>query len=329
MSGQALILAILAICLIVSFILSGMEAGVFALSRLRIRQQLRAGNSSARLLQGYLDNSENFLWTILVGNTVSNLLIFAWLVTALHDIFRGRIAWFILVYTLAVFLFYAFFDLLPKILFRTYPNRLCLLMAAPFRVVHFLLRPFVALVESTSNAILQWWGGKTFTGKLFGSRDELKQVMQETAQGLTSDERVMIGRVLELQSMTVENAMTSLDKVIGVDAEAPASTALEVGRASHHTRMPVWEVQGGARRVTGLIDLDDLLFGSSTLENKKVREFLHPATFSPGDLRLELGLRRMQRSGERLAVVLGRDQREMGIISLQDMLKVIFGEVNL
>jgi CBS domain containing-hemolysin-like protein len=47
------------------------------------------------------------------------------------------------------------------------------------------------------------------------------------------------------------------------------------------------------------------------------------------DLRLEVALRRMQRSGQRLAVVLGRDQREIGIVSLQDILKLIFGEVSL
>ena len=62
-------------CLVLSFVLSGMEAGVFALSRLRIRQQMRAGKSSARVLHGFLENPENFLWTIFVGNTVANFFI--------------------------------------------------------------------------------------------------------------------------------------------------------------------------------------------------------------------------------------------------------------
>jgi len=71
-------------CLAVSFVLSGMEAGVFALSRLRIRQQMRAGKASAKVLHDYLENPENFLWTILVGNTVANFLILGWLVVKLH-----------------------------------------------------------------------------------------------------------------------------------------------------------------------------------------------------------------------------------------------------
>src|SRR5215472_3691476 len=108
-------------CLALSFFLSGMEAGVFALSRLRIRQQARAGTRSAKLLHEYLEHTENFLWTILVGNTVANALILGWLVMVLHQTLHGRVGLFVLVYALAVFLFYIFFDFLPKMLFRLFP----------------------------------------------------------------------------------------------------------------------------------------------------------------------------------------------------------------
>jgi hypothetical protein len=148
-------------CLALSFLLSGMEAGVFALSRLRVRQQMRAGRASAKVLHDFLERPESFLWTILVGNTVVNFVCFGWTVAVLH----GRFGWSFLsasVFVVAVFLFYALFDLLPKMLFRTYPNRLCLLSAQPFRVVHLVLRPLVALVEGVSGTLLRWTGGKVF-----------------------------------------------------------------------------------------------------------------------------------------------------------------------
>src|SRR3954465_2321695 len=96
-------------CLAVSFVLSGMEAGVFALSRLRIRQQMRAGRRSAKVLHKYLEHPENFLWTILVGNTVANFLILGWLVAVLHQSLRSQRAWLVIVYAVVVFLFYTFF----------------------------------------------------------------------------------------------------------------------------------------------------------------------------------------------------------------------------
>jgi putative hemolysin len=60
------------LCLLLSFLLSGMEAGVFALNRLRVRRLARAGKPSAKLLQRFLEKPEKFLWTILVGNTLAN-----------------------------------------------------------------------------------------------------------------------------------------------------------------------------------------------------------------------------------------------------------------
>ena len=138
---------VFAACLGPSFLLSGMEAGVFALNRLRVRRLARAGRPSAKLLHGFLENPENFLWTILVGNTLANFLILGWMVVKLHEWFLGQRAWIIIVFAVVVFLFYALFDLLPKMLFRAYPNQLCLSAANLFRPVHFVLSPLVSMVE--------------------------------------------------------------------------------------------------------------------------------------------------------------------------------------
>jgi CBS domain containing-hemolysin-like protein len=119
---------------------------------------MRAGQPSAKVLHDYLENPENFLWTILVGNTVANFLILGWLVAKLHETLGDYRAWFVVVFSAAVFLFYTFFDLLPKMLFRMYPNRLCVLLARPFKFIHLALRPLVALVETFSSALLRWRG---------------------------------------------------------------------------------------------------------------------------------------------------------------------------
>src|SRR5207302_9820640 len=96
---SALIWLLFAACLAVSFLLSGMEAGVFALSRLRVRQQMRAGRGSAKVLHDFLENPENFLWTILVGNTVANFLILGWLIQLLFQSLRHHRSWFVLTFS--------------------------------------------------------------------------------------------------------------------------------------------------------------------------------------------------------------------------------------
>jgi CBS domain containing-hemolysin-like protein len=290
---------------------------------------MRAGRRSARVLHDFLEAPENFLWTILVGNTMANFVILGLVILVLHEVLSGRYLWFLACYLVFVFLFYGFFDLLPKMLFRTYPNRLCVLLARPFRGLHLALWPFVALVEWASGLVLRWRGGKVFTGHLFGNREELRLVMQESAQDLTTEERAMINRVLDLQSLTVRQAMKPLTQAVGVATTTPISEALTLCRDRKFTRLPVWETRDGHRRVIGLISLKLMLYQSELPPAKPVGDYVRPALFLEEDLRLEVALRRMQRSGQRLAIVLGRERNEIGLLSLQDVLKVIFGEVSL
>jgi len=316
-------------CLVLSFVLSGMEAGVFALSRLRIRQQMRAGRRSAEVLHNYLEHPENFLWTILVGNTVANFIILGWLIAILHQELQAHLLWFVIIFSVAVFLFYAFFDLLPKMLFRSFPNRLCLMLARPFGIVHFALRPLVAVVEWFSGMLLRWRGGKTFTGHLFGNREELRLVMQESAQGFTSEERMMINRVLDLQSLTVRQAMKPLAQEGTATIETPVGDVLALSRQKQVIRVPIWEQRDNRQRIVGVINVNSLLFRSDLDPAARAGAHVQPAIYVDEDMRIEVALRRMQRSGQRLAIVLGRDGRELGTLDLQDVLEVIFGEVSL
>ncbi len=130
MSPAIITWILLALCFCASFLLSGMEAGVFALSRLHVRRQAGTGKPSAKLLQGFLESPENFLWTILVGNTLANFLILGWTFLKLHEWLFGHRAWLVAAFAAAVFLFYALFDLLPKMFFRAHANQLCLLGGA-------------------------------------------------------------------------------------------------------------------------------------------------------------------------------------------------------
>ena len=319
----------LAVCLALSFLLSGMEAGVFALNRLRVRQLARAGQPSAKLLHGFLEHPENFLWTILVGNTLANFIILGWVIANLHDRFPGRYVLITGLFVGIVFLFYALFDLLPKMLFRAHPNQLCLSAAKVFRPVHFTLRPLVALVETSAAVALRWTGGRAIIGRPFGNREEMRAMMQESAQVFTTGERAMINRVLDLQNFTVRQIAMPLTQVVTVETQTPLGDALALARERRFSRLPVWEMREGQRRIAGLLMLGPLLFRDDLNLQKPAAAHMTPALFLDEDTRLEVALRRMQRAGERLAIVLGRDRHESGVVTLEDILKVMFGEVKL
>jgi len=329
MENGPLIALVMALSFALSFFMSGMEAGVFALSRLRIRQLMRAGKPRAKVLYGYLEKPEDFLWTILVGNTLANFVAVSLAVIALHQRFGSRPFVFGAIFLTGGFLFYALCELLPKMLFRAFPNRLCMALVGPFRLVHGTLSPLVALLSHLARKLLRWTGGRRFTGHLFGTREELRLVMQESAQAFTSEERAMINRVLDLQHLSVGQIAVPLDKAVTVTSQTPMSDLLRLCRERNLTRLPVWQNGGDRRRVAGVVSLKTLLYQSDLDVSRTAGDYVKSALYLNEEMRVEEALRRMQRSGQRLGIVLGRDQRELGVVSLHDILKFIFGEVSL
>jgi CBS domain containing-hemolysin-like protein len=323
------ILVVLAalLCGALSFLFSGMETGVLALNRFRIRQRMRGGDRRAAVLHGFLQNPEDFLWTILVGNTVVNFVIFCLGVMQLRQRLGHRPAAEAGVFLAGVFIFYILCELAPKTFFQLYPNRLSLACAAPFRLLHRLLAPLVSVVAWFSRGLLHWTGGQAHTGRLFGSRDELRFVMQEAAPNLTSEERAMINRVLDLPNLRVRHLMVPLASAATVAADQPVAEAIALCRRRNLTRLPALDPR--TRRITGIVNLDHVLYSKEVDPARPARDYLQPAFYLPEDLHVEEALRRMQQTGWRLAVVLARDNRETGIITLQDVLKVIFGEIGL
>jgi putative hemolysin len=320
---------ILVVCLVVSFFLSGMEAGVFALSRFRIRRLIREGNARARLLYQHLENTEEFLWTIFVGNTLANFVAAALTVLVLHVWLGAHHRWFWAIFIPSGLLFYAVCDLLPKMLFRLYPNRLCLIFLRPFRWVHYSLRPVVWLMAGISALVLRQAGRTRAAAGLFGSRDDLRLVMQESAQALTSEERGMINRVLDLQTLTVGRVMAPLSKVVSVTRQTPVSEVLKLCASHGVTRLPVWQGEGDQQRVAGFLNLRSLLYEAKLDLNKTAGDYLKPALYLDEGRRLEDALHQLQHSGQRLAIVLDRARKEVGLVSLQDILKAVFGEFKL
>jgi CBS domain containing-hemolysin-like protein len=135
--------------------------------------------------------------------------------------------------------------------------------------------------------------------------------------------------VLDLQNFTVRQITTPLAQAVAIETGTPLGEALRLARERKFSRLPVWETRDGRRRIAGLLMLGPLLFRDNLDLQKPAAAHMTPALFLDEDTRLEIALRRMQRTGERLAFVLARDGHESGMVALEDILKVMFGEVKL
>src|SRR4051812_3133960 len=250
-----------------------MEAGVLSLGRWRIRQQAREGRRRARVLMGYLDRPENFLWTILVANTLAALGAISIIVAGLHARLRGHPFISLLSFVAAVLAFYAVCDLFPKVLFRTYPNRLAMAAVAPFQLIHLLMTPLASVVQEFSNLFLRWTGGKAYTGKIFSSRKELRMAVQDSTDGLSNEERAMITRVLDLQQTSVAQIMTPFRRLPDLNATMTGAELFRLLRETSRNHLPVWE-DAAHRRIAGVIDFRSVLYSTETTQAQPIRERL-------------------------------------------------------
>lgn len=320
---------IVVFCALISFLLSGMEAGIFNLNRIRIRYLSRTGDRKAQLLQWYLDKPQQFLWTILTGNILASFFVVSISAVYLKKIFEANHMLYWIVFLAVVFGFYLLCDLIPKMIFRMFPNKLCLMMALPFKYVSILLSPFVSLLNGLTALLLKLSGSQAYTTRLFGSRDEIKYLMQESSGTITSDEISMIRRVLELSTISVRQLVVPMHSVITVEPLTTVGDALKLFREKNISYLPVIRRNGNKSSVAGIISLKDILYSTETDPSKPVAHFVKPAIFITADTRLEKALERMQKSGRRLAIVIEPDKTELGIITFNDILGFVFGSLNL
>lgn len=135
----------------------------------------------------------------------------------------------------------------------------------------------------------------------------------------------MINRVLDLQNLSVSHVAVPLSNVAMAEENTPVSELFRLFRERGVSRVPVWRAEGASRRIVGVVVLKTLVFEADAQSMQTAKDFLRPALFLDGEVRLERALRQMQRAGQRVAIVLDRAGRESGIMSLHDILQVIFG----
>jgi len=320
---------LLVLAFLLSAFLSGMEAAVMALSRLRIRQWVREGRPGARALQRYLGAPENFLWTLLVGNTLANFVIVVIVVVWL-DAWVGQwplVFWALA--ALAAFVLYVADDLLPKALFRQFPNRLALWLVWPFRLVHAVLWPVVSLIEGFTLQLLRWTGGRSLNSQFFASRDEVRDLLRDPGSQLSPTERALVDRILDLKYRTAGQLARPLALADTVHVGTSVSEVMALCQERGHTRLPVWDSPAAPGRIAGVVSLKNILYDVSGRPRQTAGDFLRPALFLEESMPLEEALRRLQRSGQPLAIVVDAARRERGLLTLSDVLAAVFGEVSL
>jgi putative hemolysin len=317
-------IAIIALCLLGSFFFSGIETGILALNRVRLRALVRKKHRGAPLLASHLDKPERFMATSLVGNTLVNTIaatLAGFLLLQWNPRWGGWVAFVVM--TCALFVLC---ELVPKSLFRQFPTRLSVSMAGVFHILYLLLLPLVWLFSLLTSTLLRAFGESKPREEIFVSREELKRLVLDSEAGgeVTPEERRMIQEVFSLRHITLHQIMTPMSQTATVSSEATAAEIVAKSRESGCSRLPALDAKGA---IAGVVSVYDVLFDPGPTETKTSRDYLRQAFTFPAATPLDQALQRLRATQQPLAVVLDKNQKPVGIVTIEDMVAKLIGEI--
>lgn len=307
------VLAIL-LCLLVSFIFSGIEAGILSVNRVRLAHRAKHRDVAALKLERLLETPERLLITVLMVTNMAN--IFALVLGALvlvHALGQRGYAVALAIY-LPVYLFGL--ELLPKSIFRRFPYRALAALSEPLRVVDWLLTP-MHVVGSVAQRLL--FGGRPREHqRLFLGKEEFKYLTTEGERSgaLTKTEREMIHNVVDFRGVTAGDVMVPLDPAAECAASAPVSQIIGQSARRGQDR---WFVCDDDGNVTGVVScFEVLLEGRRDVDvNAHQRKVV---TVGPNEPAYSV-LQKLRAARSTVAVVRGPGARPIGRVTWEDLIR--------
>ncbi len=316
-------LAVVLACFLVSAFFSAAEMAFIAANRIRLRHLAEQG---ARVAQRYMEafqRPERLLSTAMMGVTIAHVSASA-LTTALLLPWFGRKAPLWTTVILAP-LILVFGEILPKTLTQQRATVVALRTFDALRAAAWLLTPLVWTTHVIVGGIL---GGLGYRARQdpFVSRDDLRLLFQVEPGGTTDvkeEEREMIEGIFDLGETSVREVMVPLVDVVAVPEEASVPDAVARISESGHSRLPVYRER--IDNVIGIVTALDILHRGA--EEETVKALLRPAYYVPETKRIDDLLRELQRQRIQLAVVVDEYGGSEGIVTVEDVVEEIVGEI--
>lgn len=328
MDTDTLIRIIVLICLLVlSAFFSSAETALTAVSPIRIRNLLDQNPSDKRAaaVMRIIDDPSPMLGTILVANNAVNLSASA-ITASLAYRFGGK--HLALATGIITLLILVFGEITPKTIATIRTEKMALAYARPLIVLMTILTPIVFLINAISNGLLKLLGvSRDDAGKLTqGDIQTIVDVGHEEGI-IQSDEKDIITNVFELKDSAVKEVMVPRVHVSILDADISFEELLKVFREDKYTRYPVYE--DTPDRIIGTINMKDLLlYHDGDTSSFSVRNILREAHFVFEHKKIRELLAEMMEASVSIAIVVDEYGDWTGIITLEDVLEEIVGEIH-
>ena len=313
--------AIVLFCVVMEGFFSGSEMAIVNADRLKLKAAADGGSAGAARALKMLEKPEFTLGTCLIGTnlcTVSgSTAATAALVAAWPDFGEA----------LAIALLFPLIlvggELVPKSVYQHHADRLSTIIVYPLGAFSALFWPVLALVEGLSRGLQKLTGAE---GSVHNAvkREDLIQLLDESEQlQMDEDDRELIQRVFDFTEARVHEVMKPLIDVVMVSDQVTARAAAERMLEGGHSRIPVF--QGRVDRVIGFVDHHELLHLDDL--DVPVTRVARPVLFVPESKRVESLFQELQRTSTRMAIPVDEYGGAVGLITMEDILEEIVGDI--
>jgi CBS domain containing-hemolysin-like protein len=299
---------------VVSFIFSGIEAGILSVNRVRLAHRAKQREEAALELERLLAKPDRLLITVLVVTNMANIFALVLGTLMLVGAFGKRGYLVALAIYLPLYLFGL--ELLPKSIFRRFPYRALAAVSKPLRLLDLLLTP-MHVVGSVAQRLL--FGGRPpEQQRLFLGREDFKYLTNEGERSgaLTKTERDMIHNVVDFRAVTAKDVMVPLDPASLIPATAPVSRLIEQSGRRGRER---WFVCDDDGNVTGVVDDFEVLLEGRRDVNVSVYQ-RRVVFVGPNEPAYSV-LRKLRAARSTVAAVRGPGSRAIGRVTWGDLVR--------
>lgn len=325
----ALLIILLIVCIVVQAFFAASEIALVSADDFRVRAESEGGHERSRVLERLLLHRDRLLALALTGANLATVIAAVLLTSFLHEIgpHMEYLAPFILT---PVSLLLG--EAIPKLLALRGPHAYALFASGPLRVLSSALAPLLAAETVISRLMRRLAGLPPDTESVFLSRDDLARVMHrrptDAAAAPSHDailpvEQQMISRIFRFSRAEARKAMVPLVRVDAIPEETTLEGAIETVRRESFSRIPVFRKR--ITNIVGVVHVFDLLQAPDL--TRPVSELMRPVSYFPESMPLDDALVAMQRTGENLAVIVDEYGGSSGILTLEDLIEEIVGDI--
>ena len=319
--------------LMISAAFSGSETAVTATGRAKATALAQAGNRRAGTLLALLDDRERLISTLLLGNNIVNILAAALATDVLLRIFGDAGV----VYATAIMtvLIVIFSEVVPKTIAIRQHDAISLRIAAPLRALVFLFRPLTTAIGWVVRLVLRFLRVPTSDADVISASQQLRGVIDALGAGgeLAKHAHDMLDGVLDLEHVGVDEVMTHRGRVVALDADMTVTDAVARLKDEPYSRYPVY--RGSSDQVVGILHLRDLLSAIVTDHDDPsphppptLGDVMREPWFVPETTPLRKQLEQFRQKKTHMALVVDEYGDLQGLVTLQDVLEAIVGEVS-